>query len=668
MSNSNDTTRQNAFSAAKGEFLASQKDVSLFERTSNAASLDEVYDFVYKLQKQQDNTKTMKNVNRILELLKKLEKYSQVIEQFIQVKPDILALIWGPIKLLLLMADNTRQCFSAIVDIMVAIGDRLPMFEAFEALFGTNNRVLDALILFYKDLLDFFGIALNFLSMKHWKLLFESVWPKHKSKIDVVISNIERHGLLLRDEVNLEHISNAHQARLVDLDNWQRNFQCQERQEFHEIESFISPRLYDDEHDRFQRSICENTGAWIRRDKTIKKWLDPLQSAIKIIWLQGIPGADGLDEIQEAERIIILREILDISQIAPETKVWISSRMEDDISKIIRKTSHKAIRVDDNNKGCIQSYVAVTSQKWLKESDFDDDVRSEIMGILSLLPAKAKGMILYAKVVMENVQMCHDADSIKNELSALPETLEDAYSRILVRLHELQPTTRELSRRALGWIGCSPLPILIQELSFALSIKDGIKDGKGTRNLSIVQLCGPIVEVSGDYVHFVHFTVKEYLFSSQSKCFVNVLNANLDMVQTCLKYLTFDIFDPLINPTDIKRYIMSGDYRLYWFATGQLMPILQKCLNLLRDQALPPSLVKALTLFCQTRDNINFNPSIASIEKSQLDTLKTDGFEVLSEKLPEEHQFLCHALAFHDLDVGKWKLNEGTIALSLEDL
>jgi hypothetical protein len=68
-----------------------------------------------------------------------------------------------------------------------------------------------------------------------------------------------------------------------------------------------------------------------------------------------------------------------------------------------------------------------------------------------------------------------------------------------------------MSQRALGWIGCSPVPIKIQELSFALSL-DIDREGELPRSeslLNIVRLCGPIVETSDDYVYFVHFTVKE---------------------------------------------------------------------------------------------------------------------------------------------------------------
>jgi hypothetical protein len=68
-----------------------------------------------------------------------------------------------------------------------------------------------------------------------------------------------------------------------------------------------------------------------------------------------------------------------------------------------------------------------------------------------------------------------------------------------------------MSRRALGWIGCSPVPLKLQELMFALGLNpDGeLKLPQVDTPLNIIGLCGPIIETSGDYVYFVHFTVKE---------------------------------------------------------------------------------------------------------------------------------------------------------------
>ncbi|KAJ6151093.1 NACHT nucleoside triphosphatase [Penicillium chermesinum] len=434
MGTSNSHVRD-AFEIAKNEFMTSQKDGSLFDHVSNVTNVHDIYEFVMQFQSQQSNTTGMRCLRRINGFLDGLRQYSQVIEQFVQVKPDVLALIWGPIKLLLQMANVTLQSFNAIVNAMVSIGNCLPMFETFGTLFKQNDRVKDALVLFYKDILDFFDIALNFLNLKHWKLVFESVWPKHSSKIDVVVSNMKRHSLLLRDEVDIEHISEAYRARELDFDRWARTFEFQARQDFNELQNFISPKLYDDDQDRFQSNLCERTGSWIQRHKIMSKWFNPDDTSTRLVWLQGIPGAedmrtklyetyrssqrdlksntkfaretlcsflhcmgpvhvviDGLDELPESQRATTLREILNVLQDAPQTKILISSRMEDDISRIMRKTSHKALRVDDNNRGCIQSFVSITSQKWLDDSDFDENNRAEIMQLLTLLAAKAKGL------------------------------------------------------------------------------------------------------------------------------------------------------------------------------------------------------------------------------------------------------------------------------------
>lgn len=95
----------------------------------------------------------------------------------------------------------------------------------------------------------------------------------------------------MTEEVNLENISEAHRARITDMDRWQRNFEFQEWQNFSSVESYISPKLYDDELDKLQRTICERTGRWLQKEQTLKDWFDPNDESTRMVWLQGIPGA-----------------------------------------------------------------------------------------------------------------------------------------------------------------------------------------------------------------------------------------------------------------------------------------------------------------------------------------------------------------------------------------
>ena len=93
------------------------------------------------------------------------------------------------------------------------------------------------------------------------------------------------------NEVNLEHITNAHNARIAALDHYERIREFQERQDFEAGDTYIRPKMYDDELDRLRRTYCKDTGRWLQKEKTIYGWLDPADAATRLVWLQGIPGA-----------------------------------------------------------------------------------------------------------------------------------------------------------------------------------------------------------------------------------------------------------------------------------------------------------------------------------------------------------------------------------------
>ena len=87
-----------------------------------------------------------------------------------------------------------------------------------------------------------------------------------------------------------------------------------------------------------------------------------------------------------------------------------------------------------------------------------------------------------------------------------------SYARILARVNSLSPSVlKDKARKLLGWIGCSPMPLMIQEMEQALTVSPDDMEGnvRVLANLDIKKICGPIVEVVDDYVQFVHFTVKE---------------------------------------------------------------------------------------------------------------------------------------------------------------
>jgi hypothetical protein len=72
-----------------------QHHVDEFQEIKNLEDLDLA---IREIEKQQANRKSLRDMGKVRPFLNALDQYSQVIEVFVNAKPDMLAFIWGPIK------------------------------------------------------------------------------------------------------------------------------------------------------------------------------------------------------------------------------------------------------------------------------------------------------------------------------------------------------------------------------------------------------------------------------------------------------------------------------------------------------------------------------------------------------------------------------------------
>lgn len=285
---------QQAFHKAKADFLngLAGSKTNIQQDILSTTNIDQVYDTIDKLQLDHAKRGRNRNIARIQPFLEGLQSYTQAIEVFIQVKPEVLALIWGPIKLLLLWTTNTKQALDAVLNTAATIGELLPKFQRVKEIFCDDDRLKSILGLFYVDVLDFYSVSLDFFSKSRFEVFFESLWPRCRERIRVVEGFLDRHAQLLRDEVTFEHIRLEHQGRADALASFQKIQKVQLRQSFGILQTAISPRLYHDKQDWLRSRACRDTAEWLTKEDDFKKWLDiSVSPEKKILWLQGIPGA-----------------------------------------------------------------------------------------------------------------------------------------------------------------------------------------------------------------------------------------------------------------------------------------------------------------------------------------------------------------------------------------
>lgn len=165
---------QQAFEIAKSAFKKRLKDDTLFEDLLQTTSIENVWQAIEELQERQDAKRRIRRTEKINSFLGKLATYATVVDTFVQVRPDIMALIWGPIRVLLLWTENVAKFADAVVNAMEQIGDALPNFADVIKMFGNNDKLRDRLALFYEDILEFYIVAFEFFHASSKDIFFTS--------------------------------------------------------------------------------------------------------------------------------------------------------------------------------------------------------------------------------------------------------------------------------------------------------------------------------------------------------------------------------------------------------------------------------------------------------------------------------------------------------------
>lgn len=189
---------QSVFDAAVKDFQDELPNQDAFD-FRGFETIDDVYREIDRTQEEQGRKGQLRYMKRIEPFLSCLEQYSAVLDTFVQVKANVLALIWvgktyctcfGDLLLNVFRAQSNfffkYECgllmdgranhvqvsrnyvkgFDKVVEMTRKIGDCLPRFRNCEALFTEHKGVRDILYLFYKDILDFYAIMLRFFQTK----------------------------------------------------------------------------------------------------------------------------------------------------------------------------------------------------------------------------------------------------------------------------------------------------------------------------------------------------------------------------------------------------------------------------------------------------------------------------------------------------------------------
>ena len=255
--------------------------------------------------------------------------------------------------------------------------------------------------------------------------------------------------------------------------------------------------------------------------------------------------------------------------------------------------AYRIKREDTQNDIGLYTRAIVNDVLHKRTNDLKDD-------IVERLVAKCDGMFLYLRRIQPRLKAksTMSAGKLRAIIEDMPRGLDEAYDRDLQTICDLDSEDRERALSILRWVLYAARPLTIRELAEALliSVDDNGSLGKwfprddlpetwdeDYTDEQIMGVCGSLIDIRGgeasnsvedQTVHFVHFSVKEYLLKTmdiehrilRKGYFTERSRVQELITKICLRYLCLKDFQQAAHSTIIQFNTRAEKYAFLHYA------------------------------------------------------------------------------------------------------
>ncbi|KAJ8131792.1 hypothetical protein O1611_g1828 [Lasiodiplodia mahajangana] len=303
-----------------------------------------------------------------------------------------------------------------------------------------------------------------------------------------------------------------------------------------------------------------------RRELPLTETLERLVRAALAFYQVSYVVLDGLDECPRNEATKSVNWFLSILQDQTQPakaalRLLFCGQNDGNLETLLAGQPSISLGVKEHHED-IHRYCQALSKQITKRFGVEDMEQY----ITSRVTEEAKGMFLYARVVLDNLLSQTRRDGIEAEMAPdnFPTGIETAYERVAKRIFESSSDAK--CKDATKILGLVTYPT------------QGTVNYEGRRlRVSGKEICGSFIEVRHatskgagpeDTIVIVHNTARQYLFQ---KKYLDAVVENTRLALFCSRYLTSEPFRYGLEDEDVIRHASSGYYAFqdyaarYWF-------------------------------------------------------------------------------------------------------
>ena len=217
--------------------------------------------------------------------------------------------------------------------------------------------------------------------------------------------------------------------------------------------------------------------------------------------------------------------------------------------------------------------------------------------IASEASERSAGMFLWIKLLENEISPDQNAKQLSRTVLEMPSRISEAYTREVERIAQASSKQKDKAVKILRWVLFAVRPLQVKELAEALMVSDdeelneypydALPDewadsfvDEDYVNGMILGNCGSLLELSSTSnsdtladrtIHFVHFSVKEYLYSlaptdplAVALGVAKAEDEEIRLSRICLRYLTLDVFREMPAETKIYPFLSYASWAWYF--------------------------------------------------------------------------------------------------------
>jgi len=254
---------------------------------------------------------------------------------------------------------------------------------------------------------------------------------------------------------------------------------------------------------------------------------------------------------------------------------------------------------------------------------------------------RSEGMFLWIKLLEQKISPGQNAKQLAKTVLEMPSGISEAYARELDKISQLPEDEKCQAVMVLRWVLFAVRPLKVKELAEALVVsdedleeypeddlpdlwQDGFVDDDYV-NENMLSRCGSLLQLRSTHpdmpladhtVHFVHFSVKEYLSSLLGhSCGTKVNNKSKSVITSpesdkwkqelgladidteevrlsniCLRYLTLGVFEEVPEDTSMYPFLSYASWAWYYHSYHEKPKPPPQDIMSMTQQAFDPSI------------------------------------------------------------------------------